>query len=174
MGTTWELLQRCFVQRRIFNSNFISMAFNFRRRDQPNASQQLKRVGGVVTGFSGVALLWSAMGLLVDSEKIIGALLACMALWGLATGIGLLRLRPWARLSMLVFHSLLCICGALSVVLLVVHAFTMPNRGIISVQNLGVAIVATAGFVLISVAIGVQGLRFFRRNDIRAHLGGTR
>lgn len=173
MGTTWELSSDMFVQHRVLNSNFISMALNSRRRDQPNASQQLKRVGGVVTGLSGLALLWSAMGLVVDREKVDAALFVCPALWSLATGIGLLRLRPWARTSMLVFHSLLCICGVLSVVLLVVHASTMP-RGIISVRNLGVVTMATTWFALISVTIGVQGLRFFRRNDIRAHLGGTR
>ena len=159
-----------FVQHRFLNSNFLAMALIFRRRDQPNASQQLNRVGGVVIGFSGVALLWSAMGLVVDQEKIDAALFVCPALWGLATGIGLLRLRPWARTSMLVFHSLLCICGVLSVVLLVVHSFTM-KKSISSVQNLGVATLATSWFALISVTIGVQGLRFFRRTDIRAHFG---
>ncbi len=161
------------AQHRILNSNFISMALNFRRRDQPNASQQLKRVGGLVTGFSGFALLFGVMGLVVDREKIIGALVVCMALCGVATGIGLLRLRPWARLSMLVFHSLLCICGVLSVVLLVVLSFTM-KKSISSVQDLSVAMVATTWFFLSSVTIGIQGLRFFMRDDVKAHLGRTR
>ena len=104
------------------------MAFNSRYRNPPNAFQQLKRAGGVVTGLSGVALLWTVTGLVVDQEKLDGVLFVCMSLWGLATGVGLLRLQPWSRFSMLVFHSLLCICAVSSVVLLVVLVLTTPNR----------------------------------------------
>ncbi len=127
-----------------------------------------------MTGLSGVALLWAVIGLVVDQEKLLAVLLVCMSLWGLATGVGLLRLQPWSRLSMLVFHSLLCICAVSSVVLLVVLALTTPNKGIVTVHNFGVATFVAAWFVLISVTIGVRGLLFFRRNDIRAHFGGTR
>ncbi len=150
------------------------MVLNSRYRDQPNTSQQLKRAGGVVTGLSGVALLWAVTGLVVDQEKLLAVLLACMSLWGLATGVGLLRLQPWSRFSMLVFHSLLCICAVSSVVLLVVLALTTPNKGIVTVHNFGVATFVTAWFVLISVTIGVRGLLFFRRNDIRVHFDAIR
>ncbi len=151
------------------------MTLNYRYRDQPNASQQLKRAGGVVSGLSGVVLLWAVTGLVVDQEKLLAVLLVCMSLWGLATGVGLLRLQPWSRFSMLVFHSLLCICAVSSVVVLVVVlALKTPNKGIVTVHNSGVATFVTAWFVLISVTIGVRGLLFFRRNDIRAHFGGTR
>ena len=127
-----------------------------------------------MTGFSGVALLRAATGLMVDQEKLLAVLLVCMSLWGLATGVGLLRLQPWSRFSMLVFHSLLCIRAVSSVVLLVVLALTTPNKGIVTVHNFGVAMFVTAWFVLISVTIGIRGLLFFSRNDIRAHFGGTR
>jgi hypothetical protein len=150
------------------------MTLNSRHRDQPNASQQLKRAGGVVTGLSGVALLWAVTSLLVDQEKLVGVLLVCMSLWGLATGVGLLRLQPWSRFSMLVFHSLLCFCAVSSVVLLVLLALAAPNKGIVTVHSFGLATFVTAWFVLLSVTIGVQGLLFFRRNDIRVHFGGTR
>jgi hypothetical protein len=150
------------------------MSLNSRYRGQPNASQQLKRAGGLVTGFSGVAFLWVVTGLMVDQQKLLAVLLVCMSLWGLATGVGLLRLQPWSRFSMLVFHSLLCICAVSSVVLLVVLALTTPNKSIVTVHNFGVATFVTAWFVLISLTIGVRGLLFFRRNDIRAHFGGTR
>ena len=62
------------------------MAFNSRYRNPPNAFQQLKRAGSVVTGLSGVALLWTVTGLVVDQEKLVGVLFVCMSLWGLATG----------------------------------------------------------------------------------------
>ena len=150
------------------------MALNARYRDQLNASQELERAGRVVTGLSGVALLLAGTGLVVDQEKLLAVLLVCISLWGLATGVGLLRLQPWSRSSMLVFHSLLCICAASSVALLVVLALTTPNKGIVTVHNFGVATFVTASFVLISVTVGVRGLLFFRRNDIRALFGGTR
>jgi hypothetical protein len=150
------------------------MALNSRHRDQPNGSQQLKRAGGVVTGLSTVALFWAVMGLVVDQEKLLAILLVCMSLWGLATGVGLLRLQPWSRFSMLVFHGLLCICAVSSVVLWVVLALTTPNKGIVTIHNFGVAMFVTAWFVLISVTIGVRGLLFFRRDDIRARFAGTR
>jgi uncharacterized membrane protein len=150
------------------------MAFNSRYRNPPNAFQQLKRAGSVVTGLSGVALLWTVTGLVVDQEKLVGVLFVCMSLWGLATGVGLLRLQPWSRFSMLVFHSLLCICAVSSVVLLVVLVLTTPNKGIVAIHKLGLATFVTVWFVLISVTIGVRGLLFFRRNDIRVHFGGIR
>jgi hypothetical protein len=137
-----------------------------------NASQQLKVVGLLVIGLSGLLLFEAALGLEVDQEKIIDALQACVALWGLATGIGLLLLRPWARLSSLLFYSLLCISGALLVAYIVVHIFTTPSGSVID-EN-AVNMVVTAPCALVSVLIGVQGLRFFKRNDIRAHFGGTR
>jgi hypothetical protein len=127
-----------------------------------------------VTGLSGVALLWAVTGLVVDQEKFLAVLLACMSLWGLATGVGLLRLQPWSRFSMLVFHGLLCICAVSSFVLLVVLALTTPNKGIVTVHNFGIATFVTTCFVLISVTIGVRGLLFFRRNDIRVHFGAIR
>jgi hypothetical protein len=150
------------------------MALNSRYRDQPNASQQLKRAGGVVAGLSAVASLWAVTGLVVDQEKPLAVLLVYMSSWGLATGVGLLRLQPWSRFSMIVFHSLLCICAVSSVVLLVVFALTTPTKGIDTVHNFGVATFVTACFVLISLTIGVRGLLFFRRNDIRVHFDAIR
>jgi hypothetical protein len=46
-----------------------------------NASRQLKVLGLLVIGLSGLLLFGAAVGSAVDLEKIIDALLACMALW---------------------------------------------------------------------------------------------
>src|ERR1700747_1737597 len=110
-----------------------------------NASQQLKVVGALVIGLSGLLLFGAALGLAVDQDKIIDALLGGMALGGLATGRGLLRLRPWARLSSLVFYSLLCICGALSVAYIVVRISTSPS-GSISTESVDSSGLVFAGF----------------------------
>jgi len=135
-----------------------------------DASQQLKIVGLLVIGLSALVFVFVAA---IASEwaenktgtMITGALLACMALWGLATGIGLLLLRPWARLSSLVFYVLLCIAGALLAGVIVIRVFT-------NVWDV-VDGVLTAPFALTSVTMGVLGLRFFTRNDIRRHFGET-
>ena len=135
-----------------------------------DASQQLRLVGVLMIGLSGIVFVFVAA---IASEwaenktgtMMTGALLACVALWGLATGIGLLLLRPWARLSSLVFYGLLCISGALAAGFIVVHIFAHVADVLDAVL--------TAPFALVLVTMGVKGLRFFQRNDIRRHFGET-
>ena len=133
-----------------------------------DASQQLKIVGVLVIGVSLIPLLSMAA---VASEFELNPItmadvpVVCVALWGLATGIGLLLLRPWARLSSLVFYGLLCVSGALVVALIVVHIFTHVADAL--------DVVLMAPFALVLATIGVKGLQFFQRNDIRRHFGGT-
>jgi hypothetical protein len=155
------------------------MALSFQRRDKPRVSQQLQRVGDTVIALSGLALLGSVMTFVNSTppmgelghftHDIFDPLLFCIALWGLATGIGLLRAWPWARLSMLVFNSLLCICGVLSFVAFL----SMPN-GNISGRELVLVKVFTMSFVLIPMLIGIGGFLFFLRKDIRAQFLRTR
>jgi len=131
-----------------------------------DASQQLRIIGVLVIALSGIVLLIAALITaegVDDKITITDALLICVPVWGLATGVGLLLLRPWARLSSLVFYVLLCIAGALSAGVVVVRIFT-------NVWDV-VDAVLTAPFALTSVTMGVLGLRFFKRNDIRHHFG---
>jgi hypothetical protein len=133
-----------------------------------DASQQLKFVGVLVIGLSLIVLLTVA-AIAVEFEQnftMTDAPLICVALWGLATGIGLLLLRPWARLSSLVFYGLLCISGALLVAFVVVNTFTR-------LVDVAVTLITTAPFALVLVTMGIKGLRFFQRNDIRRHFGGS-
>jgi len=135
-----------------------------------DASQQLRIIGVLVIALSGIVFVFVAA---IASEwaenktgtMMTGTLLACVALWGLATGIGLLLLRPWARLSSLVFYGLLCISGALAAGFIVVHIFAHVADVLDAVL--------TAPFALVLVTMGVKGLRFFQRNDIRRHFGET-
>ncbi|MGO9591342.1 MAG: hypothetical protein ACLP3K_15005 [Candidatus Acidiferrales bacterium] len=132
-----------------------------------DASQQLKIVGVLVIGLSAIPLL--SMAAIASEFKVnpitlSDALVACVALWGLATGIGLLLLRPWARLSSLVFHGFLCISGALLVALVV-------GEILAHVMEVWETLLF-APFALVLVTMGVKGLQFFKRNDIRRHFGG--
>jgi hypothetical protein len=133
-----------------------------------DASRQLKIVGFLVIVLSGIPLLtMTALALEFEQHPnmMTDALAACVLLWGLATGIGLLLLRPWARSSSLVFYGLLCISGALVVALIVVHIFTHVADAL--------DVVLMAPFALVLATIGVKGLQFFQRNDIRRHFGET-
>jgi len=134
-----------------------------------DASQQLKIVGFLVSVLSGIVLVTiAAIAIKSEQNKIMltDDLVACVASWGFVTGIGLLLLRPWARLSSLVFYGFLCISGALGAVLIVVEIFAR-------VVDVGVTLITTAPFALVIVTMGVKGLRFFNRNDIRRHFGGA-
>jgi len=92
-----------------------------------------------------------------------------MGAWGLATGIGLLRAWRWARISILVFSSLVAVCGAFGVA-----AFPFMPNGNVSGWTL---FLLTAGPVLVNlipVAIGVRWFIYFGRNHVRAHFQTSR
>lgn len=134
-----------------------------------DASQQLKIVALLVIVLSAIVLSSLAAIAMEFGQNPItmsDALVVCVASWGLATGIGLLLLRPWARLSSLVFYGLLCISGTLLVAFTLVNTFTR-------VVDVALTLVTTAPFALVLVTLGIKGLRFFQRNDIRRHFGGT-
>lgn len=103
----------------------------------------MKRSAGV-TASAVIVLIGSSAGLLVACVTVIATIVVSregaapplvghmmlfgvalevgLALWGIASGIGLLRLREWARISVLVFSGLLlliCLPG-------VIFVFTMP------------------------------------------------
>jgi hypothetical protein len=138
---------------------------------KPDCSKKLKDTGVFVIVGSGLALFAGStyfnmprMGELGNFAHDISPLVLCMGAWGLATGIGLLRAWRWARISMLVFSSLLAVCGALGVV---VFLFT-PNGGM-SGWPLFLLKVGTLSVNVIPVAIGLRWFIYFTRNNVKAH-----
>lgn len=89
-----------------------------------------------------------------------------VAAWGIATGIGLLRLRNWARLSIIVFSVLLIIMSGFSgLMLLSAPAFPNPSGTNPSVMT---AVRAVMGvFWLGQLAIGIWWLVFFNRASVK-------
>jgi hypothetical protein len=138
----------------------------------PDCSKKLKDIGVfviVVSVFITLSICISVPNLGTVGEigrfaHDISPLVLCMGVWGLATGIGLLRAWRWARISMLVFSSLLAVSGALGVV----GFLFMPN-GNMSGWSLFLLKVGTVLFTLIPVAIGVRWFIYFTRNNVRAH-----
>jgi hypothetical protein len=81
----------------------------------------------LLAGFSilGTVIVWregSTPGLIRDAMAFAIVLEAGFAAWGLASGIGILRLREWARISILVFSALLLLVCLPGIVLM----FAMP------------------------------------------------
>jgi hypothetical protein len=92
-----------------------------------------------------------------------------VSLWGVVTGIGLMRAWRWARISMLVFGGLLtAICT-----LLMVGYLLMPGGGMAwwSVLALRVLIVLLS---LVPAVIGVRWFRFFLRSNVKSYFGISR
>src|SRR5277367_3607443 len=50
-----------------------------------------------------------------------------LAAWGIATGINLLQLREWARISMIVFSALLLVTAVPGLLMMLVMPFPMPQ-----------------------------------------------
>ncbi len=150
---------------------------NLQPMAEPGCSKKLKNIGVLVIAGSGLALFGALslfrlppMGEMGRFEhEIFGPLVLCMAPWGLATGIGLLRAWRWARISMLVFSSLLAVSGALGVV----GFLFMPN-GNVSGWTLFLITAGATLFCLIPVAIGVWWSIYFTRNNVKAHFQTSR
>ena len=88
----------------------------------------------------------------------------CFAGCGVATGIGLLRAWPWARISMLILSGLLVASGTLAVV-----GFLRMPAGNVSGAMLVMSWVSLIVVPLIPIVIGVRWLVFFSRKEVRAH-----
>jgi hypothetical protein len=98
------------------------------------------------------------------SHDIFAPLLLCLALWGIATGVGFLRAWRWARVSMLVFGSVLATFG----VFMAVPFLVLPWAGLVWWEVLGRGIVGLL-FLLVPVAIMIRWYIYFSRNDVRAY-----
>ncbi|HXX21464.1 MAG TPA: hypothetical protein VEJ46_18855 [Candidatus Acidoferrum sp.] len=156
---------------------------SFRLGRQPDAFERVKRVSVLVIVLSalmmlsgGPAVLFAVMDIVMHPAnfrtvdlRFIGywAAVCAMASWGVATGVGLRRKRPWARRSILIFNSLLCasVAGPFA------RSLTMPkdiNR-IAALNELGQWFV----FTLFLAVVGISGLCLFMRKDVRALFART-
>lgn len=92
------------------------------------------------------------------------ALMFAMAAWGIASGVGVLRLREWARVSILVFSVLLaCFClGSI----LFVGFLPLPNARV-SAQQMHVFRLGAALFYGFFAAVGVGWIYFFNTKSVK-------
>lgn len=156
----------------------------------------MKRSAGVtvsaVIAFlgSGAALLWGASLFLVGSlaraqlsqppflryaTYFIGILFVGFAAWGIASGVGLLRLHEWARLSLLVYSVLLLfVCLPGLIIFLVMPIPTPPNVG--DPESFKQALVATrifvAGLYGILISLATFWLWLFNTRTVKEQFKG--
>lgn len=156
----------------------------------------MKRSPGV-TAAAVVAILGSALSLLMAvlvllSVVLVGSLPAsrggpaltgaalvapilfyiALGAWGIATALGLFRLRPWSRISILIFSGLL-ICGCLltTIVMLVIPIPIPPNSDL---QASAIPMIRGIFVALFAVpcAVGVWWMIFFNLKSTREQFTG--
>jgi hypothetical protein len=93
------------------------------------------------------------------------------AVWGIFTGIGLLRLKNWARISIIVFSVLLIVFGvfgAMSALIFVLMPIpNMPNDDV-GQSVMTVVRIFMVAFALAEVGVGIWWLVFFNRAKVKS------
>ena len=135
-------------------------------------------VGSILTLGIGVI---GALGVLVQRNTVpqgvglvatalVGVLVMTLsALWGIATGIGLLMLKGWARISIIVFASLLAlsVCGAPMMLMIPFPPTPGADASVMTGIRIGMAV-----FYLFLGAIGIWWLVLFTRPSVKVQFSG--
>ncbi len=93
------------------------------------------------------------------------ALYLAFAVWGIATGVGLLRLREWARISTVIFSILLLLCMVPALVFL--FLIPIPARENVPSQIALFVRLGEAVFDGALVALGAVWVYYFNRRTVR-------
>jgi hypothetical protein len=152
----------------------------------------MKRSAGV-TASAVIVLLGSALVLLLAGFGVLGiavapvretqfhymkyfmwffiASLVAMAGWGIASGVGLVQLRNWARISILVFGGLLLFVGLPNLLIIPFIPLQQPTD-LPDTFALGVRIFLVAFFGMMA-GVGMWWVVFFNRKAVRAQFQGV-
>jgi hypothetical protein len=106
----------------------------------------------------------------LDSTARLGVLFGSLftfafAAWGIVTAVGLFRLRPWARWSILIFSALLVVIaglGGLAILLVPLPSPASVPQGTMTAIRWGVA-----AFYGLLVLLGAAWLYFFNRSKVK-------
>jgi len=102
------------------------------------------------------------------------ALMMCLSLFGIATGIGLIYLRNWARISILIWGGMLVFFGGIDIPI----AFLMPIPPTPSAPDLPVADMQAVRLILLAIygmplLIGIWWLILFNRKTVKAQFASA-
>jgi hypothetical protein len=97
--------------------------------------------------------------------------------WGLATGVGLIGTRPWARISLLVYAGILLFAGLIGALVIAFAALPHPPDLYVHDQQLptNFLLMMRVGISLFygsAAAIGAFWLYFFNKQSVKAQFGG--
>lgn len=104
---------------------------------------------------------------------MIAFMIVCAALfaaWGIASGIGLLNLREWARISMLVFSALLLFVALPGMLLFLFVRLPIPENSpnpAMTQHALSIARFGLVGFYALVAALGAAWLYYFMRPAVK-------
>ena len=92
---------------------------------------------------------------------------ALLAAWGIATGVGVLQLRPWARISIIVMSGvavLFAVCGALGIMMVPLLLQQEPG---VPVAATKVVVLVGLIMMVVPLAIAIWWLILFTRKRVR-------
>ncbi len=100
-------------------------------------------------------------------QSVLAIFYALMAAWGIATGVGILQLRPWARISIIVMSGVavfFAVCGALGIMMVPLLLQQEP-----SVPVAAIKVVVLVGLIMLAVplAIAIWWLILFTRKRVQ-------
>jgi hypothetical protein len=93
---------------------------------------------------------------------------AVPAVWGIVTGVGLLQLKNWARISTIVISILLIVFGAFGILTSMVFFLKPPPGNGVDPRMFTIIGAVTAVFALAQIGIGVWWMVFFNRANVKA------
>lgn len=129
-----------------------------------------------VAGIAGVSLMapqnTAALPPFAKSLSIVMMILFCgVAIFGIFTGAGLLRLKNWARISMLVWGGVMTFfCGMALVFLEFVPLPEGPENSPFTPNVLRIVVALAYG---VPVAIGIWWLMLFNQRSVKEQFGGA-
>jgi hypothetical protein len=98
----------------------------------------------------------------------------CLSLFGLATGIGLLYLRKWARISILTWGSLSVFFGLIGMLFIFLMPFSAnPNAPELTADTLPSVRLIVLLVYGVPLLIGVWWLILFNRSSVKARFAGS-
>lgn len=95
------------------------------------------------------------------------------AVWGIATSIGIFRLKNWARLSTLVFSVLLVSGGIFGAVIVAVMPIPVAPNQAAAPDFMIYMRFGMAAYYLLLAAVGVWWLIFFSRKSVKQQFSGS-
>ncbi len=143
-----------------------------------NMPEKMKDTASLVKVISAFALLGGIlaarvppMGEMGDFMYLSARVAICFDVWGLATGIGLLRKWRWARISMLAFGGILVACGVLPPMVMMVPLEDGKFVGWAALWTWQSIILKAAGLALLFVVLagGVRWWKYFTCGTVKSY-----